>query len=351
MLAQNIGTRIHGGWSRSWYPKSIRLYARSEYDTENTFEYPFFEGLEKRGEPGTPLTTFRRMVIRNSGNDYDRTYFRDALMHELVKHLPIDTMAYLPAVHFVNGEYWGMINLRERYDDDYLQMHYGVDPEDAVILTYSDAQVDTGMPTDRDHFTATVTYALNNDPAQNVHYDWLCRRVDPNNLAMYYAVQVYYDNTDWPHNNIDFWRQRTADSEPDAPYGQDGRWRWLLYDTDFGMSLYGTNYSSNSLSRVMGSTDRGLTNTLFNRMRRNTQFRNLFINAMADNLNTSFKPDRVNSMIDAVNARIASSRSEHNNRWRTGLGSGSEMKTFASQRPSLLRSFLSAVSAWPARTT
>lgn len=339
MLSQNIGTRIHGGWSRGWFPKSIRLYARSEYDDENVFEYPFFAGLEKRGEPGTPLTTFRRLVIRNSGNDFDKTYFRDALMHELVKHLQLDTMAYRPAVHFINGEYWGMINLRERYDDEYLQMHYGIDPEDAVILTYSDAQVDTGFATDRDHFTAAVTYAQNNDPAQTVHYNWLCERIDPDNLAQYYAVQIYYDNTDWPHNNIDYWRKRTDTHEPEAPYGQDGRWRWLLYDTDFGMSLFGASYANNSLNRVM-TQSLGLPNTLFNRMRRNTQFRNTFINAMADNMNTSFKPARVHAMVDTIAARIASSRSEHNSRWQINLGAGGEMKTFATQRPAYVRTHI-----------
>ncbi|HDS85216.1 MAG TPA: carbohydrate-binding protein [Phycisphaerales bacterium] len=339
LLSQNIGARIHGGWSRGWFPKSIRLYARSEYDDDNAFEFPFFDGLEKRGQPGEPLTTFRRLILRNSGNDFDRTYFRDALMHHLVRHLPIDTMAYRPAVHFINGEYWGMINIRERYDNEYIEGHYGVDPDDVVILTYGHAQVDTGFPSDRDHFIDTVSYALTNDPAQAAHYNWLQQRVDTDNLALYYAIQVYYNNTDWPHNNIDWWRKRTETYEPTAPYGHDGRWRWLLYDTDFGMGLYG-NYAENSLSRVMSSTDRGWTNTLFNRLRRNTQFRNTFINAMADLMNTSFKPAHVHALIDAYNARLLSSRPEHNNRWSVSISSGGEMKTFASQRPGYMRSFL-----------
>lgn len=342
-LTQNIGVRTHGGWSRAWFPKSLRLYARSEYDTEDTFKYPFFKGLEKRGEPGTPLTSFRRLAIRNSGNDWSQSYFRDALMHHLVRHLPIDTMAYRPAVHFINGEYWGMINLRERYDDDYLYMHYGVDTKDVVILTYSDAQVDTGFPSDRDHFTEVVAYAQNNNPAQATRYNWLSQRVDVDNLALYYAIQVYYNNTDWPHNNIDFWRKRTAAYEPDAPYGHDGRWRWLLYDTDFGFGHAG-GVNDNSLNRVLtGSL--GLTNTLFRRLMTNTQFRNTFINAMADNINTSFKPDRVNALIDAFNAPLQPLRSEHNNRWQAGTGAQSVMKTFASQRPAVVRSnMLSAFS-------
>lgn len=340
LLSQNIGARIHGGWSRGWYPKSLRMYARSEYDDENTFEYPIFEGLEKHCEPGTPLTTFRRLILRDAGNDFYSTYFRDALMQELAGNLSIDTMAYRPAVHFVNGEYWGMINIRERFDQYYLESHYNVNPDDVAILTGSYPSVDTGFPSDRDHFIAAVTYSLNNDPAQDVNYDWICRYVDPENLAYYYALEVYWDNYDWPHNNIDFWRKRTADYEPNAPYGHDGRWRWMLYDTDFGMNLYGsTNHTKDSLGRVMNES-LGQTNTLFNRMRLNTRFRNTFVNAMADLMNTSFKPAHINALIDTYNARLQSSRSEHNNRWRTSIGSGAEMKTFATQRPGYMRGFI-----------
>ncbi len=339
MLSQNIGIRIHGGWSRAWFPKSFRAYARSEYDISDSFEYPIFEGLEKRGEPGTPLTSFRRLAFRNSGNDWNSTYYRDALMQELVSHLPIDTMSYRPAIHFINGEYWGMINIREWYDDDYLETHYGVDPDDVVILTLNEV-VDIGFPSDADHFKETVTYALNNNVALTAHYDWICQRVDVNNLINYYVPEIYYNNGDWPHNNSGLWRKRTDSYVPDAPTGHDGRWRWLLYDTDFGLGLNG-GYTDNTLNRVLTSTGSGRTNNLFRRLAlNNTQFRNAFINAMADNINTSFKPVRISALVDTYNARIQSSRSEHNSRWQTNLGAGADVKTFASQRPTYMRQFL-----------
>jgi hypothetical protein len=340
LLSQDIGVRIHGGWSRAWVPKSLRLYARSEYDTENAFEYPFFMGLEKRGEPGVPLTAFRRLILRNSGNDYYQSYYRDALMQRLVKHLPIDTMDYLPVLHFINGEYWGLINLRERYDDDYLQMHYGIDRKDAVILSGGTAEVNTGVLNDRTHFINTINYALSNNPAQTVHYEWLRQRIDTDNLAMYYAVQIYFNNQDWPHNNIDCWRKRTDAYEPLAPRGQDGRWRWLLYDTDFGFGLY-DSYTNDSLGRVLNNS-LSEHNRLFNRLILNANFRSAFINALADNLNTSFKPARVTAMIDEMEAKIQSSRSEHNNRWQVSIGERAEMKTFAIQRPAVMRSHILA---------
>lgn len=339
LLSRNIGIRIHGGWSRAWFPKSLRLYARSEYDAENSFDFPFFEGLEKHGQPGVPLTSFRRLILRNAGNDWSGTYYRDALMQELVRHLPIDTMAYRPAIHFINGEYWGMTNIRERYDDEYLEAHYGVAPEDVVILTLGE-EIDTGFPSDEDHFVDTVAFALSNNIAQTENYDWVCQRVDVDNLINYYVAEVYYNNGDWPHNNMGMWRKRTEAYVPDAPRGHDGRWRWLMYDTDFGMGLVG-GYSENTLDRVLTSTGSGRTNNLFRRLALgNAQFRNAFVNAMADAINTSFKPTRVSALVDTYNARIQSSRGEHNSRWQTALGIGGDIKSFASLRPAVMRSYM-----------
>ena len=96
-------------------------------------------------------------------------------------------------------------------------------------------------------------YAVSNNISQEAHYNWVCERIDPENLINYYVPEVYYNNGDWPHNNLGLWRKRTDAYVPDAPRGHDGRWRWLLYDTDFGMGLYG-GYTENTLSRVLTST-------------------------------------------------------------------------------------------------
>ena len=39
VVNQKIGVRVHGGWSRANCIKSLRLYAREEYDTQNNFNY------------------------------------------------------------------------------------------------------------------------------------------------------------------------------------------------------------------------------------------------------------------------------------------------------------------------
>ena len=116
--------------------KSLKLYARSSYQPPGIVEYPIFPGLTTTGT-GEPLTEFKRILLRNTGNHWSIDLFADALMHELIARTKVDVMAYRPAVVFINGEYWGIHNIRERLDQHYLAAHYNLDPENVVITTHS----------------------------------------------------------------------------------------------------------------------------------------------------------------------------------------------------------------------
>lgn len=123
-----MGMRIHGGGSRSLPQKSLRLYARNQYGG-NRFEAPFF-GEDHR-------SSFRRLILRNAGQDSmeSGTMFRDGLMQSLVQHKEhLATQAFRPTVVFINGEYWGIHNLRERYDRHYLGSTFGADPDNVDYL-------------------------------------------------------------------------------------------------------------------------------------------------------------------------------------------------------------------------
>lgn len=327
----DIGIRVHGGWSRAFPRKSLRLYARNEYGTGNTFTYPFFGELPARGDATRTVSEFRRLILRNSGNDFNLTLYRDALMQDLAKDLPLSTMAYNPVIHFVNGEYWGIINMRERYDQHYLASHYNLSSDDVAILD-AWGNVDEGLPEDRNRFWEIANYAQNNNIAISSHYQWIAERVDVDNLAHYYAVQIYFYNTDWPQNNMTLWRYRNGVYSPDAQTGHDGRWRWMLYDTDFGMNIWGENQFYNGLKRVIDEAN-DPSSIIFKRLLLNTDFKNKFINIVADQLNSCFKPDYINKKVDEYNVRLASSRNEHYMRWGSGTDTGNSIKNFADQRP------------------
>ncbi len=138
-------------------------------------------------------------------------------------------------------------------------------------------------------------------------------------------------------------RQIIGEYNPNAPKGQDGRWRWAIRDTDFGFGLaYGGQVNHDTLSYA-STEGRGFgappawSVFLFKTLLENDDFRNKFINRFADHINTAFVPERVNEMIDKKSGDIAHIIDEHNRRWNKIEDWNKEvniLRDFANRRPS-----------------
>ncbi len=318
LLAQNIGLRIHGGATRAFPMKSFRIYARNAYGNSHLF-YPFFENR--------PHSLYKRLILRNSGNDFPtdvdhwasyETMFRDAAIQGVVSHMNFATQAYQPAIVFLNGEYWGIQNIRERYDKYFLERVYGVDPDNIDIITGKDEPKEG----DNLHYMATLSYIEEHGLQSEPHYNYIKTRIDVENFIDYQIANIYANNTDWPGNNIDFWRLRTNAYIPDSPYGHDGRWRWLLYDTDFGFSLRGGHqaYKFNTLAFATEEDGTGWPNPpwstfLLRSFLENQEFRSSFINRFADQLNTGLSSERAERIILDKKNVIKDEIEEHFARW------------------------------------
>ena len=331
-FAQHVGLRIHGGHTRRFAQKSFRLYARSEYG-ESRFNNRIF--------PEQEYNSYNRLLLRNSGNDQSLTMFRDAAAHELVRHFNMDTQAYRPAVVYINGEYWGIKNLRERYDHHYLERVYGINPDNIDLLT-GRWEATEG---DNQNYAQMLTFLQNNNLGNNARYQDAARMIDIDNFLDYYSAQIYFANTDWPHNNIDFWRVRTS-YNPDAPAGHDGRWRWLFYDIDFTFGLSGDetidmlDWVTNRFNHRHNTE---WPNLILRNLLDNEGFKHNLINRMADHLNTAFIPDRVSGVLDRMKAVIEPEIPRHGQRWYypRNVSNWEEfmepMYRFAADRPGYLR--------------
>jgi hypothetical protein len=321
-ISQEIGARLHGGWSRAFPQKSFRLYSRSDYGTSR-FRYQIFPELE--------LDNFNRLILRNSGQDVIMTLFRDAYIQKSVGHMNFATMASRAAILFINGEYWGIYNIRERYDEDYLETHYGVESERVDLLT-GKSEVKEGSAS---HYTAMLQYLQGNDIRQAEHFDHIRTMMDIDNFTDYYIAQIFARNTDWPHNNVDYWRYQT-DYHPGAIIPErDGRWRWMMFDTDFGFGWQPENWPStpqnrwdvprefdrqshtrNMIKHVTDSpSERAWSTYIFRRLLQNQEFRYGFLNRFADMLNSTYRPERMVAVLDSMEAVYAPEIEEHLNRW------------------------------------
>ncbi len=330
---QDIGVRIHGGWTRRDPIKSLRLYARSEYG-ESRFNHQIF--------PDLPYTSYNRLLLRQSGNDWAETMFRDAAAQHLAAHLDMETQAYRPTVVFINGEYWGIKNLRERYDRHYLERVYGINPGNIDLLTAHGPGV-TIKEGDSDHYDDMIYFITSNDMSDDGYFSQVPEMMDINNFLDYFAAQIYFGNTDWPSNNIDFWRLK-VEYDPYAPKGHDGRWRWLLFDVDRSFGLF-TEDDVDMIEHVTMQYNNGREwpNLLLRNLLKNESFRYSFINRIADQLNTAFIPTRVHSVIDSFSRFVEPEIEEFIHRWRYPNSQNrwksnvQGMHTHAAHRPDYVR--------------
>lgn len=327
VINQKVGLRIHGDYSRLYPSKSMRVYARSSYGNDK-LSYPFFSD--------EPYTAYERVVIKNAGGDFYNTMFRDALCNELVKDLRMETEANKQVITFINGEYWGILAIRERYDNNYFKLVYNID---AVDLLENQGEVKEG---DNIDYTSFFNYVQNNDLSQSSNYAYIQTRMDPDNYMDYHITNIFFDNEDWVTNNVVYWRKKTAAYDPTAPYGHDGRWRWAFHDVT---STFG-NYSFDTLA------DATTTNTqihsawstlILRKLLANDTFKIDFINRFADLMNTNFLPSRINAQIDVMAAEIAPEMNDQYFRWKGPVDNGdwqyhiNREKTFANERPNYQR--------------
>ena len=320
-ISMNVGIRINGAYSRRFEMKSFRIYARSEYDTQKSFEYDFFsEGLipavEKNGEQKN-IEKFKRLVLRGGGNESDAwevTFFRDILAQSLMVGTSLDVQAYQPAVVFLNGEFYGILNIRERRDDRYLAAHYNCAEEDVVIYGFEYNKDGNGQvilpPEGQDVFEVVaeegpeeavsffeeaydfVTLNDMNDPAM---YAKAQEYFDIENFIDYLCLEMYCGNTDWPHNNCEAWRYT---GEPSEEYGLDGKIRWLVFDLDFGFGLYGRSVEDQVMDSMVADQRgeqpyRDVLTCLFRAFLKNEEFKAQFKNRFLELLDTNFKASAV----------------------------------------------------------
>ncbi len=321
-LAFNGGSKIFGGWSRGHPQHSLSIFARNRYGLEE-MNYPIF--------PNRDYTNFQALVLRNSGNDWSNSMIRDATTTGLMEGTDLEFQAYRPAVVYINGAYWGIHNIREKINEHFLATKFNIPPDELDLLEL-DGQVIHG---DNQDYLNLIDFVEKNTFISDENYQVVTEQIDIENFVLYTVAQIYCNNTDWPGNNIKFWRPK------------DGKWRWILFDTDFGFGPWGnTDYFFNTLEFAMSPNGPAWPNPpwstlLFRRLLQNTNFKQAFANRMADELNTRFLPDRVTAHIDRLADAIAFEINPHYDRWGQPvfywfdrLGS---MKTFADNRPNRVK--------------
>ena len=211
-LNQLCETRITGAWSREAARKSMGIYCHKRFGKKN-MEYEFFPDQC----PG--LTNYKSIVLRNSGNDRDYTYMRDAVCQRaMAEHADIDWQAWRPAVIYINGNYWCLLNIRERANENNILTHYdGLEDIDLI----ENGELKEGTKENYDAFTAFF-----NEHGHTL--DEYAELMDWEEYMRITTMNLYFNNLDYPGNNNVMWR----------PRAEGGKWRWIAKDLDYTLGLY-----------------------------------------------------------------------------------------------------------------
>lgn len=215
-FAGDIGIRVHGNTTVNRPRKSLRIYARNE-EGPSTFNHRIF--------PQKDTAFFDTFLLRAGGNDWGQAIFRDALVSEIAAPSGLDHMSARPAVVFIDGEYWGLHNLRDRIGAGYYFHRYGLGETE---FTQLEIPAGSSWPVyDRGNDAAALLQDFEDilrDAAGNefdgvVGYNTLADRIDIANFIDYQAHQIWSGNTDWPGNNVRLWRAVTPDRSSGASPG------------------------------------------------------------------------------------------------------------------------------------
>ena len=305
-LNQDVDFAISGGWTRSGWPKSFKLKADRVYEGQNTMPYAFFSAK--------PYIRNKTIQVRYGGND-SGSRIKDAALHEIIQRsgIDLDVMSYQPAVHYINGEYRGLINIREPNNKDFAYANWAITKDEIEIYEQSPdsgAFMMIGSPDALLHL-----YDLSATAADADTYAEICSLVDIDEFVNYMAAELYLGSWDWPDNNLkayrlaDGGRFRITFFDLDAAFGTDGRgmdeegeiqingnaFRWVD-----GMQWHRYDYIYDTGERRYGEIK---FCTFFLNMLENDDFRRRFIDTFCT-MGSVFEPTRAAEICDELGDRV-----------------------------------------------
>jgi len=299
VLNQKSGIAINGE-RRNMQQKSLRVFARNKYDAPS-FDYEIFTDKD--------IKSFSSLVLRNGGlPDFTNSMIRDGLSQTLInKVTDIDHQGSRQAVLYLNGEYWGIYNIKEKQNEDYLVSNHNINPDNIDMLENYTNAIISGSDQD---YEFLLNYIQNADLNTDEAYSYLERTIDIEEYIDYLSTEIYLANYDWPMINIKYWKENN----------EKGKWRWLLFDTDPCMGLWG-NPDYNSMHHAVATDHPDWPNppnsTLFFRsMLRSDKFKEEFVQRFAARANTTFSAERIKHFADSMSLLIADEMVNHIARWK-----------------------------------
>ena len=322
ILSQGCSFRLQGNATRREPQKGFKLIARNQYG-ESMFSGHIFTNRD--------YDTCKSFLLRNSGDDIGSTRMRDSVLSALAKGTSVLYQETEVCVVYLNGEYWGHYNLRETVNPSFICMNEGwTGDEDEIDLVVGDAGVLQGSD---QTYQDLLTYLTSHDPNTDEAYQMIDATIDIQNYIEFMTLQIYTGNTD----TLNIKRYRNGNA--------DGKWRWILYDLDWGFSV-----DTNSFLRWLtpGNKGEGLKadNTFFIACMKNDTFRDRFLTCFGTHLATDLTSENMVSLFKERYDLLMTILPDHFERWDESESHYNKeigkLVEYAQSRPVRLLQFLKA---------
>ncbi len=313
-----VDLEIHGGWSRAEPQRSFRIDAKSNYTGD--VDWPLIS--EK-----SFITGFNNFNLRNGGQHTWSDKIQDAVISRIVKSTNVDRMAYEPCLVYLNGAYWGIYGIREKFDEHYIEDNHGFDADSVDLISREDALHGTS-----DHFIESHNLIMSANVNDVSFYGLFNSRFDIDNYIDYFVIETFIQNMDWMGiqwglNNTKLWRPQTT----------DGKWRYMLFDTDASYGYFGQNIFENYMDKARNPSVVNRHSQIFNKVLQNAQFKCQFTNRYNDLVNTIFQPSNVSYEAMKIQNQLYNAMPDHINRW---LNSGTQTISSISQWENAINSVI-----------
>ncbi|MDP4955545.1 MAG: CotH kinase family protein [Crocinitomicaceae bacterium] len=268
------------GGSRSQPQHSFRLSFTHGTFGDKPIAFPLLPDRPNR-------TLYSDIYLRNGSNQYLNLPYKDASQVRMMSEGSANYYSsYRPVSVYINGAYFGLYELREKFNQEYFEQHDNAtrDSIELLSLSYWYNLVLRAVEGDVDNFWADYNNFNALAPSSPTYWQDADQYFDLKHYTDYIIAESWMGNVDWPGNNIKIYRSDASQK----------RWRFALIDLELSMQPNGwTNCTDNHIAYMMGQSEDNPYINIWKQSIENLAYRNYFINRFADQMNTSYRQEQL----------------------------------------------------------
>lgn len=308
----------HGNDSWAYDQRGFDFIMKDQFGYDHEIDHQIF--------PNKTRDNFQRLILKPGASDNypfenGGAHIRDAFVHTLSQRagLKLDERTWRPCVVYVNGQYWGVYELREKADDhDFTKYYYDQDKYNLQYLkTWGGTWEEYGAPNAQPDWDALRNYVNTNNMSVAANFNYVDSLLNWESLVDYFVINSYIVNQDWLNWNTAWWRGMD-------PNGDKKKWRYTLWDMDacFGHYINYTGIPDPSANadpcnaeNLPNPGGQGHTDILEKLIDENPLVEQYYITRYIDLVNTHFSCPYMNNLLDSMINQISPEMAQHCAKW------------------------------------